>query len=371
MDVHQCGVCWHVQLLDVVDPAVLFHADFTYMPSNNPALRRHFESYARLVSGIWAAGWDSPSAATPRALDIGSNDGLYLDVLRDISGATVLGLDPARGPVAHARSIGVESIHDFLSPESARTVLTTLGHADLISANNVYAHTDDLEGFTRIVESLMAPRGVFTFEFSYLRDVVEKGLLGTFFHEHLSTHSVTSLVPFLERLGLRLIHVERVDTQGGAAIGVAVRSDDPRDQDESVTVALDDEARLGLGSFEGMEEFRRRVEADRSRVREILAAHHEDRVVGFGAARSANLLVEYFDLARVLRYVVDDNPAKLGKVWNRGGFPIRATAELATERPDLVVCLAWIHTANVTARVKELLGDSVGVLQLYPAVRLV
>jgi hypothetical protein len=102
-----------------------------------------------------------------------------------------------------------------------------------------------------------------------------------------------------------------------------------------------------------------------------LAAHHEDRVVGFGAARSANLLVEYFDLARVLRYVVDDNPAKLGKVWNRGGFPIRATAELATERPDLVVCLAWIHTANVTARVKELLGDSVGVLQLYPAVRLV
>jgi len=365
LDVYQCQSCWHVQLLDVVDPAVLFHADFTYMPSNNPQLRRHFESYARLVHRIWAGG------GSPAAIDLGSNDGLYLDVLRDVAGARVMGLDPARGPVEHARSIGVETVHDFLTDASAATIRSSFGLADLVSANNVYAHTDDLDGFTRRVVSLMAPGAVFSFEFSYLVDVVEKGLLGTFFHEHLSTHSVTSLVPFLERHGLHLIHLERVDTQGGAAIGVAGRRDDGRTPDDSVASALELERALGLGSGEGMSRFRRRIEADRERVRAIINASSGARVVGFGAARSANLLVDYFELAPVLSYVVDDNPSKLGKVWNTGGFPIRPTSALAEDHPDIVVCLAWIHTERITSRLKQMLPDSVRVLQLYPEVRLV
>jgi hypothetical protein len=93
--------------------------------------------------------------------------------------------------------------------------------------------------------------------------------------------------------------------------------------------------------------------------------------VGFGAARSANLLVDYFELAPHLEYVVDDNAQKVGKVWNSHDIPIVPSSALTETRPDVVVCLAWIHTERITARLKELLGGQVGILQLYPEVRLV
>lgn len=365
IDVYQCASCWHVQLLDVVDPRILFHDEFTYMPSNNPALERHFEGYARRVVDVWSGD------RTPVAVDVGSNDGLYLRVLRDHHGATVLGVDPARGPVEYARSQGIETLHAFLDDDAVTSVLDRVGPADLVSANNVYAHMDDLSGFTSRVAKILAARGVFSFEFSYLVDVVEKGLLGTFFHEHLSTHSVTSLEPFLEQHELRLIDLQRVDTQGGAAIGIAARLGDGRTPDPSVSEARAMEVRLGLADSSGMRAFRTRVESDRDRVAEILASCGGKRIVGFGAARSANLLVDYFELAPHLEYVVDDNAQKVGKVWNSHDIPIVPSSALTETRPDVVVCLAWIHTERITARLKELLGGRTKILQLYPEVCLV
>jgi hypothetical protein len=36
-----------------------------------------------------------------------------------------------------------------------------------------------------------------------------------------------------------------------------------------------------------------------------------------------------------------------------------------------MVCLAWIHTEKITARLKETFGQTVKVLQLYPEIKLV
>ena len=46
LDIYRCEVCGHIQLLDILPPAVLFDAEFTYMPSKNPALIEHFKMYA-------------------------------------------------------------------------------------------------------------------------------------------------------------------------------------------------------------------------------------------------------------------------------------------------------------------------------------
>ena len=44
----------------------------------------------------------------------------------------------------------------------------------MITANNVFAHADDLAGITEGIRALLAPNGVFVFEGSYLVDVFEK-----------------------------------------------------------------------------------------------------------------------------------------------------------------------------------------------------
>ena len=365
LDIYRCEVCGHIQLLDILPPAVLFDAEFTYMPSKNPALIEHFKMYADLVASLL----DDHSASV--CLDIGSNDGLFLQTLKTRFGSEILGIDPAHAPAEHARSQGVETWEEFFTADSVKRIKERFKKIDVISANNVFAHNDDLISFATNVASLMHDGSVFSFEFSYLVDVVEKGLIGTVFHEHVSTHSLLSLIPFLKRCGLDLVDIKRIDTQGGAAIGFAKLHSAKAPVSESVVNLLVLERKLGLDTDRGINNFRDRIMADKIKVAELLKPYAEEMVGGFGAARSANLLIDFFELGPILKFIIDDSPQKCGKWLNAFEVPILPNSSLVAKNPKVVICLAWIHTEKITARLKETLGSSVKVLQLYPEIKLV
>ena len=365
LDIYRCEVCGHIQLLDILPPAVLFDAEFTYMPSKNPALIEHFKMYADLVASLL----DDHSASV--CLDIGSNDGLFLQTLKTRFGSEILGIDPAHAPAEHARSQGVETWEEFFTADSVKRIKERFKKIDVISANNVFAHNDDLISFATNVASLMHDGSVFSFEFSYLVDVVEKGLIGTVFHEHVSTHSLLSLIPFLKRCGLDLVDIKRIDTQGGAAIGFAKLHSAKAPVSESVVNLLVLERKLGLDTDRGIKNFRDRIMADKIKVAELLKPYVGKIVGGFGAARSANLLIDFFELGPILKFIIDDSPHKCGKWLNAFEVPILPNSSLVAKNPKVVICLAWIHTEKITARLKETLGSSVKVLQLYPEIKLV
>jgi len=365
LDLYRCETCGHIQLLDILPPAVLFDAEFTYMPSKNPALIEHFKMYADLVAK--QLGDHSASVC----LDIGSNDGLFLQTLKARFASEILGIDPAHAPAEHARSQGVETWEEFFSADSVRRIKERFKEIDVISANNVFAHNDDLISFATNVASLMHDGSVFSFEFSYLVDVVEKGLVGTVFHEHVSTHSLLSLIPFLNRCGLDLVDIKRIDTQGGAAIGFAKLLSAKSPVSESVANLLQLERKLGLDTDRGINSFRDRIMTDKTKVAELLKPYAGEIVSGFGAARSANLLIDFFELGPFLSFIIDDSPQKCGKWLNTVEVPILPNSSLAEKNPKVVICLAWIHTEKITARLKETLGAEVKVLQLYPEIKLV
>ena len=365
LDIYRCEACGHIQLLDILPPAVLFDAEFTYMPSRNPALIEHFKMYADLVANLLG---DHPASV---CLDIGSNDGLFLQTLKARFGSQTLGIDPAHAPAEYARSQGVETWEEFFSNGSVQRIKERFEKVDVISANNVFAHNDDLISFATNVASLMHDGSVFSFEFSYLVDVVEKGLIGTVFHEHVSTHSLLSLIPFLNRCGLELIDIKRIDTQGGAAIGFAKLLSAKATISESVSSLLLLERKLGLDTDRGIKIFRDRIMSDKIKVAELLKPYVGEIVGGFGAARSANLLIDFFELGPLLNFIIDDSPQKCGKWLNAYEVPILPNSSLVEKIPKVMVCLAWIHTEKITARLKETLGQTVKVLQLYPEIKLV
>src|ERR1044072_7006271 len=200
LDVFFCQDCTHVQLLDVVDPRLLFE-HYVYVSGTSPSFVRHFEEYSDFVANLT----DLPRGAL--VVDIGSNDGTLLRAFEQRHGARVLGIDPARNLAEAAAKAGIETLPEFFTaplaeklarergPASgnpakaaAKAEIETLpefftaplaeklarerGPASVITANNVFAHVDDLGGVVDGVRSLLASDGVFVFEVSYLLDVV-------------------------------------------------------------------------------------------------------------------------------------------------------------------------------------------------------
>ena len=88
LDLFFCDHCRHLQMLDVVDPAILFE-NYVYVSGTSPVFVRHFESYAEdVIRRFHLKSGDL-------VVEVGSNDGTLLRFFKQ-AGMRVLGVDPAK-----------------------------------------------------------------------------------------------------------------------------------------------------------------------------------------------------------------------------------------------------------------------------------
>lgn len=339
LDIHICNDCAHVQLLDVVDPELLFR-NYVYVSGTSPVFIEHFRRYAEEM--IQKAGLNSGD----KVLEIGSNDGTLLGFFKS-AGMQVLGIDPAVDIARNATDKGIPTRSDFFDAQVAETLVHEgWSNVRLIVANNVFAHADDLHTITQGVSRLLSEDGLFVFEVSYLVDVFEKTLFDTIYHEHLSYHSVKPLVAFFEKHGLELIGAQRVSTHGGSLRGIVQKKNGGRKVDPSVAECIQTEAALGLHAAPAFQKFFGDIQKRKEELTALIQESRSQgkRVVGFGAPAKATTLMFHFGLgAEDLEYIIDDSPLKQGLYSPGHHIPILPSEALYEEktRPDVVVVLAW------------------------------
>ena len=363
LDLHVCGNCGHVQLLEVVDPQALF-GDYTFVTASSLGLVEHFRRHADEVCRRY------PPQTAGLVVEIGSNDGSLLRFYRE-RGCRVLGIDPARDVAARATAAGVETVPKFFTAALAAELRAAYGPAAVIEANNVFAHIDDLADIVRGVRMLLADDGVFVFEVSYLADILEKRLFDTIYHEHLSYHSVAPLVRFFREHGLELADVERIGTKGGSIRGyvrhrAAVAASGP-----AVAELLALEADRSLADVATFRRFAAELDDAKQALHRKLDHLPAGRVVGFGASVTATTLLYHFDFAERLAALVDDNQAKAGLFSPGKHLPVCGSATLYDDPPVAVVILAWQYADAIIAKHSRYLAAGGRFVVPLPSVRVV
>ncbi len=336
LDVFFCETCFHVQLLDVVDPRMLFE-NYVYVSGTSPVFVDHFKQYAESI--IRFAELSRPGLV----VDVGSNDGTLLRFFKD-AGHAVLGIDPAKNIAGAATASGIETLPAFFDSKLASELRSKRGPADIICANNVYAHVDDLREFTTGVKNFLAPRGLFVFEVSYLVDVVEKVLFDTIYHEHLSYHSVLPLAGFLDSMGMELIEAVRVDSHGGSLRGIAQLKGAGRPVGKSVVDAIQYERNAGFDRAKTFMQLADRINQLKTELTALLARIKREggRIAGFGAPAKVTTLMYHFGLdAKIIDFIVDDSPLKQGLYTPGLHIPVVPAPVMYERRPDYVLILAW------------------------------
>ena len=331
-----CDECGHLQLGHVVDPESLF-SDYVYVSGTSPSFVAHFDAYANTV---WSMG---AGASNDLVVDIGSNDGTLLKSFRKL-GARIQGIDPAQKIAKAANKRGVPTIAAFFSSEIAARIVEEGGQAQIITANNVCAHIDDLSSVVEAVVTLLAPDSLFVFEVSYLLDVIEKTLFDTVYHEHLDYHALKPLVPFLQTHGLHLFHAERIPSHGGSIrIFAAPEASGRRTSDELIAL-LAAEDTIGLAEPGVYGEFSRKIQNAGDELSRLIARARAEgrRIAGYGAPAKATTLMYQFGLKpEDLAYIVDDSPWKQGLHSPGLNIPVVPATRLIEDPVDDLLILAW------------------------------
>ncbi len=335
-----CHDCALVQVTESIPPEVLFGQDYPYFSSFLPALLAHSREHALEAKERLGLGPDS------FVVEVASNDGYLLKNFVE-AGVPVLGIDPAAGPAKAAEAAGVPTLNDFFNVALARRLAAEGKRADLMLANNVLAHVDDINGFVAGFAALLKDEGVAEFEFPYLRDLIDSCAFDTIYHEHVFYYSLTALEPLFARHGLHLNDVLRIDIHGGSLrLTVSKRPG----KSERLEALQAEEAELGMGGIAYYEAFGERVAGVRENLRRLIAdlKAQGKRVAAYGAAAKGATLLNYAGLGgETLEYVVDRNTHKVGKYMPGLRLPIRRVETLLEDRPDYLLLLAWNFGAEI------------------------
>ncbi|MBI5799770.1 MAG: class I SAM-dependent methyltransferase [Verrucomicrobia bacterium] len=335
LDLFLCRACGHAQLLDVVDPEILYRS-YLYTTSTSLGLDQHYKQYA---ADLVAVAKPPPGGLV---IELGSNDGTLLRCFQ-AHGLRTLGIDPAREVARGATERGVETLPEYFTTELARCLRRERGPADIICANNVIANIDQVGDAFDGVKELLAPEGVFVFETGYQLPIIQNLLFETIYHEHLDYHSVKPMQAFCQRHGLRLFAAKHIPTKGGSLRGLVCHASSARATDNSVAELIRLETEAGIHTLAAHHAYGARIEKLKQDLLTLLRdlRRQGKTLAAFGAANAVTTLTHHFEIGEFISFVVDDNPKKQGTFSPGCHTPVLPMQALYERKPDYVLVLAW------------------------------
>lgn len=345
LHVRTCSECLLVQLPAYVAGEEIF-SDYLYFSSYSSSWVEHARRYS--VSMIEKLNLTAESLVA----EVASNDGYLLQHFV-AAGIPVIGVEPAGNVAAVAREKGIRTEVCFLGPETGESVAAQYGRADLVAANNVYAHIPDIIGFSQGLANLVKPDGLVTLEFPHLLRLIERRQFDTIYHEHYQYLSLLTASRALAKGGLAVVDVEELDTHGGSLRVHAKHTETAGEPSVAVKAVLNAEAAAGLHTFEGHQGFAGEVFTIKRDLLDFLMRARDEgkRVVGYGAPGKGNTLLNHCGIREdLLEYTVDRSPHKQGMFLPGTHIPIHAPERIAADRPDYVLVLPWNLRTEISAQ---------------------
>lgn len=364
LEVVMCKECKHVQLRDIVDRKRLF-GKYIYKSGTSGFFRDHFHNLAKTIAQL------VPQSSL--VVEIGSNDGFLLQSLQQM-GLSAVGIEPSEILARQCRFNGLNVVEDFLSEKNLNLIHTTFGIPDVVVANNVFAHIDDMRNAVRLIRNLLSPTGIFIFEVAHWLKLVENNYFDTIYHEHMSYHTLGSLIPFLENFEFSVYNVEEIESHGGS-IRVYASRNPSVPKNSSITTLLKKEDQAGVsapGIFAMMQE---KISNKRNQVQRLLSnLDGQAQVFGYGAPAKIVTFLSEMNLEQIeMMGIIDDNLEKQGKYLPSSAFQILPTSvieEQLRRKQGQVTCLIfpWNLGEELITKLKKFMPRDSKAICFFPQV---
>jgi len=327
-----CNSCKHVQLEHVVQSKILYD-NYLYMTGISKQFKRHFRNYSEEVLKFFK------NTPKPQILEIGSNDCTLLDCFKEKNCVTV-GVEPAKN-LWNLTKNNHDIFNSYYNSKINNRLIKKYKSFDIITANNVFAHIDDIHNVFLLLKNLMHTKSLIIFEVSYLLDVINKKLFDTIYHEHLDYHSIIPLVSFFKKLNLKIIDIEKVVSHGGSIrVFVAKNTNAYLTKRKKIKEFIKKEKNTIKKST--FIKFFQKLEKEKIKLKKFFQKIKNETIYGYGAPAKVVTLINYFHLNHDnIKIIVDDSTIKQNKYIPGTQILITNSNILDIKPPKFIVIFAW------------------------------
>lgn len=338
LKVLSCLKCKCFQLETIISREEMF-VDYYYLSSVNQGLVRHFNALAKQIA-IY-----KPNIV----VDIGSNDGVLLQPLKDL-GITAIGVEPSKNVSQIAMEKNLSTYVGFFDHEAVETIMNGVGKVDVIVASSVFTHLEDPHLLIRDVRDLLTDKGTFIIEVEYIKNIVDTCQFERFYFDRIFYYSLTSLVSMFNKNGMKIVDSEIIDTHGGSLRVTAVRNDNnskqPSDRFKELLLA---EEELNIDTIVNFnKDTRTYAEMLYNKLEQYKAKGL--MVVGYGAPARVSTICNYAHINdSLISYIVDDSKLKQNKFSPGTHIPILPYMKYKEDEQkiDVVVLFAYEYFDDI------------------------
>lgn len=320
-----CPSCTLIQLSVVVDSEILYHPGYAYVQQSRSAtMQNHFKN---LVDTIILEGGGG------KLLEVGSNDGSFLEYLGHRGFKDRHGIDPS--------ATGVEpATRELFNEETAASYVSDNGPVNLVIARHVFAHLDDWHQFVRAIDSVTTQNALVVLEVPDATAVRKNNDWPYFYHEHLSLVTRHSLNAVLHNTGWSIFDAKRFPIHGGSIAYFLRRGEGPPFHDAGFTAPE-------WHGFAGHVTLH--IEKLTTFIRTLRDAGA--KIAGYGAPARASVIAAACGFTKAdISFITDWTPGKIRCLLPGTDIPVVHPDTLLEQQPDYALLFAYTYAKEILSR---------------------
>jgi len=322
-----CQDCGVVQLIDPV-PAKELMPRVDWISYNEP--EAHLDQLATDIRNLPGITADST------ACGITFKDDSLLARMERLGVNNTWRIDPSRDLAITQAGVGVETIQDKLTLETASRIAGERGLADVVIVRHILEHAHDTASFIDAVKTLVKPSGYIVFEVPDCTKSLESCDYSCPWEEHvlyftpetlkrglaMSEMPMVAYASYAYSLEDSLVAIVRpsVESQAVESVGGVT----PEEQERIATYAAT-------------------LAQHQEKLQSYFSQYRKDggKVALLGAGHLACTFINLLGLKEHIEFIVDDNSNKRGLFLPGSGLPIVGAEALISE--DIKLCLLSVH----------------------------
>ena len=346
LNLFECNYCKLIQLSKIPGLQDMYGSTYGYKTSISGLMVKHLKNKFNRIKKLKIL------QRNPNILDIGSNDGTFLNFFaNDLKKKNLTGIDPSANAFTNSYNKKIKVIVNFFNKESIKNYFKNIKFS-VITSFAMFYDVEDPNSFCKNIYKLLDKNGIWVLEFSYFPLLLKNLTYDQICHEHVMYYTLNTFNNIIKKNKLKIIDYSLNEINGGSIeILCSKKNSKIKVMKTKIDKILIEEKKISNKDYD---KFNLRIQNSKKNLQLFLKNIKKKEIIGYGASTKGNVILNYCGISnKDIPFICDANPTKIGKFTPGSHIPIISKIKMRKINPKYLLVLIWSFRSEVIEQEKK------------------
>ena len=346
LNLFECNYCKLIQLSKIPGLQDMYGSTYGYKTSISGLMVKHLKNKFNRIKKLKIL------QRNPNILDIGSNDGTFLNFFaNDLKKKNLTGIDPSANAFTKSYNKKIKVIVNFFNKESIKNYFKNIKFS-VITSFAMFYDVEDPNSFCKNIYKLLDKNGIWVLEFSYFPLLLKNLTYDQICHEHVMYYTLNTFNNIIKKNKLKIIDYSLNEINGGSIeILCSKKNSNIKAMKTKIDKILIEEKKISNKDYD---KFNLRIQNSKKNLQFFLKNIKKKEIIGYGASTKGNVILNYCGISnKNIPFICDANPTKIGKFTPGSHIPIISKIKMRKINPKYLLVLIWSFRSEVIEQEKK------------------